>query len=98
MSEREKQNDDNAEMLEIIENARKEYANDVTDHTESEYIREGLLNAGFRKQGECENVSRYRGSFECSACHWEDMETYYADSEFAFCPGCGKKVKGGAHE
>jgi hypothetical protein len=41
-----------AEMLEIIEKAREVYANDVTDHTENEYIREGLLNAGYRKQSE----------------------------------------------
>lgn len=39
-----------AEMLEIIENSREEWAHDVTDHTENEYIREGLLNAGYRKQ------------------------------------------------
>ncbi len=38
-----------AEMLEIIENSREEWSNDVTDHTENEYIREGLLNAGYRK-------------------------------------------------
>jgi hypothetical protein len=39
-----------AEMLEIIEKAREIYANDITDHTENEYIREGLLDAGYRKQ------------------------------------------------
>ena len=41
-----------AEMLEIIEKAREIYANDITDHTENEYIREGLLDAGYRKQSE----------------------------------------------
>jgi hypothetical protein len=39
-----------AEMLEIIEKSREEWSHDVTDHTENEYIREGLLNAGYRKQ------------------------------------------------
>jgi hypothetical protein len=41
-----------AEMLEVIEKAREIYANDITDHTENEYIREGLLDAGYRKQSE----------------------------------------------
>lgn len=48
----EKQIEEMAEMLEIIEKAREEYANDVTDHTENEYIREALLNADYRKQSE----------------------------------------------
>jgi hypothetical protein len=39
-----------AEMLEIIEKSREEWSHDVTDHTENEYIREGLLNAGYSKQ------------------------------------------------
>ena len=47
---REKQIEEMAEMLEIIEKAREIYANDITDHTENEYIREGLLDAGYRKQ------------------------------------------------
>lgn len=52
MQSRKKQIEEMAEMLEIIENARETYANDITDHTENEYIREGLLNAGYRKQNE----------------------------------------------
>lgn len=54
-----------AEMLEIIENARETYANDVTDHTENEYIREGLLNARYRKQSGWINV-------EERLPHWSD--------------------------
>ena len=50
-----KQIDRQAEMLKIIEDARETYANDVTDHTENEYIREGLLNANYRKT---EDVAR----------------------------------------
>lgn len=41
-----------AEMLEIIEKSREEWYHDVTDHTENEYIREGLLNEGYRKQAD----------------------------------------------
>lgn len=41
-----------AEMLEIIEKSREEWSHDVTDHTENEYIREGLLNEGYRKQSD----------------------------------------------
>lgn len=46
------QNQIEAEMLEIIEKSREEWAHDVTDHTENEYIREGLLNKGYRRQAE----------------------------------------------
>lgn len=51
-----------AEMLEIIEKAREIYANDITDHTENEYIREGLLNANYRKQSEGEWQKRYENA------------------------------------
>lgn len=47
-----KQIDEMAEMLEIIAKAREVYAIDVTDHSENEYIREGLLDAGYVKQSE----------------------------------------------
>ena len=33
-------------LIELVDKAKKEYANDVTDHTETEYIVEGLLNEG----------------------------------------------------
>lgn len=48
--DKEKQIEEMAEMLDIIKKAREAYANDVTDHTEDEYIRECLLDAGYRKQ------------------------------------------------
>lgn len=85
-----------AEMLEIIEKAREEYANDITDHTENEYIREGLLNAGYRKQIEGEWEKRTfiifdseKVGYRCSECNttW-DVSTKY-------CPNCGSKMKGG---
>ena len=34
--------------------------------------------------------------FECSACHWECSDIMPGDSEYRFCPGCGKKIVGGA--
>lgn len=34
-------------LIEIVDKSKEEYANDVTDHTETEYIVEGLLNKGF---------------------------------------------------
>ena len=33
-------------MIELVDKAKEEYANDVTDHTETEYIVECLLNYG----------------------------------------------------
>lgn len=33
-------------LIEIVDKSKEEYANDVTDHTETEYIVEGLLNKG----------------------------------------------------
>ena len=84
-----------AEMLEIIENAREVYANDVTDHTENEYIREGLLNACYRKQSEGRWEKRtwvvfdsVKDGYRCSECNttW--------DTPTKFCPNCGAKMKG----
>ena len=88
-----------AEMLEIIEKAREIYANDITDHTENEYIREGLLDAGYRKQseGEWKLEHEFYGRMVCSNCREEALVNdfnEYVDSEF--CPNCGAKMKGGA--
>ena len=99
-----------AEMLKIIANAREEYANDITDHTENEYIREGLLNTGYRKQSEGEWKDQYNGKYAnpiyvCSLCgkgtllkpdinELGNMEMIQALS--SFCPNCGAKMKGGA--
>ena len=33
-------------LIELVDKAKEEYANDVTDHTETEYIVESLLNNG----------------------------------------------------
>ncbi|MBO5969143.1 MAG: hypothetical protein J6S14_11680 [Clostridia bacterium] len=33
-------------LVEIVDKAKEEYAGDVTDHTETDYIVEGLLNNG----------------------------------------------------
>ena len=40
--------DMNAQLVRIIEQARKEHAEDFTDRSENEYIAEALLNAGVR--------------------------------------------------
>lgn len=91
-----------AEMLEIIENARKACANDVTDHTENEYIREGLLNANYRKQIEGEWVYKFTLDgdrfYECSVCGRQEVanclckERNLADDR-PYCH-CGAKMKG----
>lgn len=57
-------------------------------------IAEVLYEAGYRKQIECEDVSKWRGVFECSECHWTDEDIGTADP-IRFCAGCGAKVKGG---
>ena len=82
------------EMLEIIENAREVYANDVTDHSENEYIREGLLNAGYRKQSEGEWIvcGMFDDFFKCSSCG--DKHPWQTAIEYKFCPHCGAKMKG----
>ena len=86
-----------AEMLEIIENAREVYASDVTDHTENEYIREGLLNAGYRKQNEGEwGYDEGCDCFVCSVCERSALNNYRGLSTMSkFCPNCGAKMKGG---
>ena len=71
---REKQIEEMAEMLEIIENARETYANDVTDHTENEYIREGLLNAGYRKQEWISVDERLPEPIKLVLCIWERQD------------------------
>lgn len=94
---KEKQIEEMAEMLEIIAKAREEYANDITDHTENEYIREALLNAGYRKQREGKWIARKdEGLFgeeyyECSNCHSRNPTIKYN-----YCKNCGAKMKGGA--
>ena len=40
--------DMNAQLVQIIEQARKEYAEDFTDRSENEYIAEALLNSGVK--------------------------------------------------
>ena len=39
---------DKQRLIALVDKAKQEYANDVTDHTETEYIVECLLNEGVR--------------------------------------------------
>lgn len=91
-----------AEMLEIIEKSREEWAHDVTDHTENEYIREGLLNAGYIKQSEGAWKKSAHGKYDyfCSACGVKAMSRCYGNNDdlSKFCPNCGAKMKGANNE
>lgn len=101
-----KQIDEMAEMLEIIAKAREDYANDVTDRTENEYIREALLDAGYAKRrvGEWKETTEPLGAHSvdcvgCSACgdSWVLDEDFDFDTVVTFwhyCPTCGAKMKG----
>ena len=54
-----------------------------------------MLDKGYRKQKEGENVAMYPSStFECSECHWQDWDLYTADSGYNYCPNCGAKRRG----
>jgi hypothetical protein len=90
------------EMLEVIEKAREIYANDITDHTENEYICEGLLDAGYRKQSE--NMVEVVRCKECRNCEKVPSilgTVLYCNewckdvTEDTFC-SFGAKMKGGA--
>ena len=94
-----KQIDEMAEMLEIIAKAREAYANDVTDRSENEYIREGLLDAGYRKPKEAMWKDNH-----CTNCGTmpmgEEIWTHLGKTPPKFgwfmdyCPTCGAKMKG----
>ena len=80
------------EMLEIIENARKTYENDITDYTENEYIREALLNAGYKKPIISHWIIRKGGpNYQFSPDLYECANCRYLKSSFStpYCPLCG---------
>ena len=52
-------------LVELVDKAKKEYVNDVTDHTETEYIVEGLLNEGVIVPSE-----DYAKIVRCSECEY----------------------------
>lgn len=45
-----------------------------------------IFDAGYRKQRECKDVSKWRGVFECSECH--DSCDFYHFSVSVRCSGC----------
>lgn len=56
-------------------------------------ISEAFVAKGWRKQKKGENVSGTPSLYECSVCHWRDIDTYTADtSEYNYCPNCGAKM------
>ena len=108
MDEREKQIDELAKMtLYRVINGRRCLRSGHCKHcgahkaaTNPLYIKcdcyrmaEKIFDAGYRMLEECENVSRWRGAYECSVCHWDCDEADNGETEYKFCPGCGRKVK-----
>ena len=90
-----KQIEEMAEMLEIIAKAREDYANDVTDRTENEYIREGLFDAGYVKQSVGKWKFHKDGSGTCSECHTTQKNIWDYDNWQNFCGHCGAKMTKG---
>lgn len=97
MDEREKQVEFMADILENTQIAIMfgfvEIGETTLRDRDARRMAEALYDAGCRMQGECENVSRWRGAFECSECHWDCDEADNGETEYKFCPGCGRKVK-----
>ena len=93
-----------AEMLSIIEKARYEYANDVTDHTENEYIREALLNANYLKRNIGKWIFRGDGPYGrtrcyCSSCgQHSGIGGIRTNQLKPYCPNCGATMIGEGEE
>jgi hypothetical protein len=97
MTEKEQLEFEEAEMLAIIEKAREIYANDITDRTENEYIKEGLLDARYRKQrvGEWEARTDAPGFVRCSVCKNCNVYDDWLDGKkWKYCPECGAIMEG----
>ena len=77
---------DRDRLIEIIDKAKEEYANDVTDHTETDYIVESLLNEGVIVQKYGEWKDNHNGTFTCSVCGGKS-------SRMNYCGICGAKLK-----
>ena len=45
-------------LIELIDKAKEEYAKDITDHTETDYIVECLLNNGVRLSAELQKAEQ----------------------------------------
>ena len=81
---------DRERLKELVDKAKEEYANDITDHTETDYIVETLLNEGAIvppcKVGDTVYViSRYyTGDWEVYKCEIDTI-TIYKNNTFISC-------------
>ena len=58
-------------LINLVNKAKVEYANDVTDHTETEYIVECLLNEGVeitKDCKKCEYFNLHESQYPCKVC------------------------------
>lgn len=53
---------------------------------------ETVAAADVRPVERCYNSADIPSLFRCSSCGWECHDTYYCDSQFQFCPHCGRAV------
>ena len=89
---------DRDRLIELVDKAKEEYANDITDHTETDYIVETLLNEGVIvppcKVGDmvavracCECVATIPDNDECRfICPFED------DCECEKCDNANERI------
>lgn len=92
-------------IIELVDKAKKEYFNDVTDHTETEYIVECLLNYGVvlnhptekggGEEWKLTDVDECGFEYECQNCNRHiNVRHKYVDLPNE-CPYCRTKLKGG---
>lgn len=82
-------------LIEIVDKAKEEYANDVTDHTETEYIVESLLNNGVVvmpcKVGDTVYVlDDFVWSCDCEECEHYEEGWYDSPSKCGKTRSCRK--------
>ena len=68
-------------LIELVEEAKEEYAGDVTDHTETEYIVERLLNNGVIVPPCKKGAVLNRNGEKCIANHWNIILTAFNEDD-----------------